>query len=228
MKFKFAWAVITAAVAFFSPVAASAVPITYTLQFFDASSGLPAGPFGTVTVGDPVGNTIIVEVALNSGFKFLHTGGHDGFVFNTDKSVTLGIDVLTVNPATGWTTHANGAFVDPPFATPSGNKFNQSITCCGGVNGAGAAVTGPLFVDVTAAGITQADFIANGLGYFFAVDILQTSTGFTGAVAAKGPDVTCTDCGVRNVPEPFTLSLFGAGLAGAAILGRRRKRAISA
>jgi hypothetical protein len=30
---------------------------------------------------------------------------------------------------------------------------------------------------------------------------------------------------VTNVPEPFTLSLFGAGLAGAAALRRRRNTA---
>jgi hypothetical protein len=29
---------------------------------------------------------------------------------------------------------------------------------------------------------------------------------------------------VQNVPEPITLSLFGAGLAGAAALRRRKKK----
>ena len=33
----------------------------------------------------------------------------------------------------------------------------------------------------------------------------------------------CRDCGPNNVPEPLTMSLFGAGLAGVAILRRRRK-----
>jgi hypothetical protein len=225
MKFKFASALIVAATAFFAPVAASAVPITYTLQFFDATSGLPAGPFGTVTVGDLSGSTIVVTVALNSGFKFVDTGGHDGFTFETSGAVNVAIDPLSV-PTTGWTTHATGAtdtFTNPPF-----DHWNNSVGCCGGQFGGANAVSGPLVLDITGAGLTQASFIANSLGYFFAVDIIQTSTGFTGAVAAKGPDVTCTDCGVRNVPEPFTLSLFGAGLAGAAALGRRRKKAISA
>jgi len=35
------------------------------------------------------------------------------------------------------------------------------------------------------------------------------------------PGVDCV-----NVPEPITLSLFGAGLAGAAVLGRRRRKSI--
>jgi hypothetical protein len=33
----------------------------------------------------------------------------------------------------------------------------------------------------------------------------------------------CPDCDTQNVPEPVTMSLFGAGLAGVAILRRRRK-----
>jgi len=228
MKLKFASAAIVAALALFAPVAASAVPITYTLQFFDASSGLPAGPFGTVTVGDPVGNTIEVEVALNPGFQFVQTGGpHDGTVFETSIPVALSVNTTAGHtvPTTGWTAHANGTFSDTPFGT-----FNQDVVCCGGQIGGSHAVSGPLFIDVTAVGITQADFIANSLGYFFAVDILQTSTGFTGAVAAKGPDSGgCgANCGVENVPEPFTLSLFGAGLLGAAALGRRRRKVASA
>lgn len=227
MKFKFASALIVAAMAFFAPVAASAVPITYTLQFFDASSGLPAGPFGTVTVGDLSGGQIVVTVALNSGFEFVHTGGHDGFTFETSSAVNVAIDPTSV-PTTGWTTNATGAtdtFTNPPF-----DSWNNSVTCCGNQNGASHAVSGPLVLDITGAGLSQASFIANGLGYFFAVDILSTTgltNGKTGSVAAKGPDVTCTDCGVRDVPEPFTLSLFGAGLAGAAAFGRRRKKAIS-
>lgn len=33
----------------------------------------------------------------------------------------------------------------------------------------------------------------------------------------------CPDCHTENVPEPVTLALFGSGLAGAAILRRRKK-----
>lgn len=35
----------------------------------------------------------------------------------------------------------------------------------------------------------------------------------------------CPDCDAQNVPEPLTMSLFGAGLAGVAILRRRKKYA---
>ena len=227
MRMKLASAAISGLM-LLAPGAAMASPVTYTLQFFDASSGLPSGPFGTVTVNDPVSNTILVEVQLNAGFEFVNTGGHDGTVFNTDIPVSLAIDALTVT--TGWSTHANGAFLDPPFATNGGNDpFNQSVVCCGGQNGGSHAVNGstdPLYIDVTATGITQNDFIANALGYFFATDILDVATGKTGAVAAKGPDTSCqeeNDCGVNNLlPEPLTLSLFGAGLVGLGALRRRK------
>lgn len=224
MRLKFATAAAIAGLVLLSPVAAMATA-TYTLQFFDATSGLPSGPFGTVTVNDPVGNTILVEVALNSGFQFVDTGGHDGTVFNTDIPVSLAIDPLTLS--SGWSTSANGSFIDPPFATKNGsNHFNQSVGCCSGNLGGANAVDGPLYIDVSAVGITDSDFTANSLGYFFATDILQVSTGFTGAVAAKGPDTSCqeeNDCGVNNLlPEPLTLSLFGAGLVGIGALRRRK------
>ena len=43
----------------------------------------------------------------------------------------------------------------------------------------------------------------------------------SGAILETNPD--CPDCHTENVPEPMTLSLIGAGLAGAAALRRRRK-----
>lgn len=37
----------------------------------------------------------------------------------------------------------------------------------------------------------------------------------------------CPDCHTENVPEPLTLSLFGGGLAGAAILRRRKRKNVA-
>ena len=45
----------------------------------------------------------------------------------------------------------------------------------------------------------------------------------SGAILETNPD--CPDCHTENVPEPMTLSLVGAGLAGGAALRRRRKAA---
>jgi PEP-CTERM motif-containing protein len=48
----------------------------------------------------------------------------------------------------------------------------------------------------------------------------------SGAILETNPN--CPDCHTENVPEPLTLSLFGAGLAGGFALRRRRKAGKSA
>jgi hypothetical protein len=52
-----------------------------------------------------------------------------------------------------------------------------------------------------------------------------TATANSGALIEVNDFVPCADCGPQNTPEPMTLSLFGAGLAGAAAFVRRRKSA---
>ncbi len=111
--------------------------------------------------------------------------------------------------------------MDPPFSSGIGNAFNHSVKCCTG-NGASHSLVGPLDFDVTGAGLTQAAFTANPLGYYFALDIYALgTTRNSGAVAAIAPNVP----GHTNVPEPMTLTLFGTGLAAFAALRRRRKTA---
>ena len=53
-----------------------------------------------------------------------------------------------------------------------------------------------------------------------------TATANSAALIEVTPFVPCTDCGPQNTPEPMTLSLFGAGLAGAAALRRRYNKKI--
>jgi hypothetical protein len=48
----------------------------------------------------------------------------------------------------------------------------------------------------------------------------------SGAILETNPN--CPDCHTENVPEPLTLSLFGAGLAGGFAMRRRRKAGKSA
>jgi hypothetical protein len=144
----------------------------------------------------------------------VRTGGHDGLVFNTSIPVTIS------NISSGFFLGPSPS-VDPPFSSGPGNAFDYSVKCCTG-NGASHAIFGPLDFDVTGAGLTQADFTANALGYFFALDIYAAgTTGLTGAVASNGPNVP----GHTNVPEPMTLALFGTGLAAFAALRRRKAAA---
>ena len=68
---------------------------------------------------------------------------------------------------------------------------------------------------ITGSGI---DDYAGGNAFF----ALTVSTAFTDAGGTQ--DANFTLSGVKKVPEPVTLSLFGAGLAGAALLRRRKAK----
>jgi hypothetical protein len=66
-----------------------------------------------------------------------------------------------------------------------------------------------------------------GNGFVFAIADIDTadSTTFTGDNPTLYCDFGSLSCaGTQSVPEPVTLSLFGAGLAGAAALRRRKKK----
>jgi hypothetical protein len=85
----------------------------------------------------------------------------------------------------------------------------------------------------TLAALTTFDLTAAGMDYFVAPNpfyqfALTSTTANSGSVVKAGTDgTTITINGINGganlVPEPLTLSVFGAGLFGAAALRRRRK-----
>ena len=184
---------------------------------FGPSSGTQPSDVGTITLTQQGSTSVDVSLVFKAAnYGILNTGGpHVSFGFNIASGVgPLGISFVT--PAGG--TFAYGSFT---LDTLGAGGFNTILDDSAG-NGSGKAYYGPLeFVLSSAGGLSTDDFKPTG-GVYFEADLTdgtgvgQGNTGeqvWSGRVDPPSP-----------VPEPFTLSLFGAGLAGA-FAARRRKRA---
>ena len=194
--------------------AAQAGPV-YT---FGTSTGTQPSNVGVITLTQNGANAVDVNVDLiNSTYGFLNTGGpHTPFAFNLAGAGALSINFAT--PVAG--AYAFGTFslnTAGGSNTPFG-AFTVAIDDSAG-NGSGKAYYGDLIFTLTrAGGLSTDDFIANGDGAYFAADLTDGSD--TGAQAWK---TRSTSTRITEVPEPLTLSLFGAGFAGIAAMRRRRK-----
>jgi hypothetical protein len=224
-----------------SPVLADPVGSTaaFTLNVDACSSGCGISPadYGTVTLTQESSTEIQVDVALaqtgcpsSPCVGFVSTGNgtnHPGFAFS-----------LIGDPAVSITGITAGFVVGATNFTASGlGKFDYSLNCSACGSGASHPQPGPLIFDVTVSTgtISLASFVANSPnGNYFAADIGNPCifTGDTkgcrktGEVGGNSPPVIveCTgpNCAVL-IPEPMTIALFGAGLAGIGGLARRRK-----
>jgi hypothetical protein len=228
----------SAFLAFGGAAPASANVVTFELNVDGCSSGCGLSDYGTVTVTDIVGGGVHVDVSLVNNVDFLI----NSLYFSLSGSPNLTLANITPGFAGGDTT---GNAIPDNFTIGQFGWFDYTMLC--NVCGPGASNTdhGPLDFDITNTSVTSADFLSGkgnphgtgaATGIFFVVDIASFTQGgtLTGNVGA-GPGVitecTGTEClcppGVPDctpVPEPITLSLFGAGLAGAASIVRRRKK----
>jgi len=199
------------------PTAALAGPV-YT---FSTSTGIQPSNVGAITLTQNGANAVNVNVDLiSSTYGFLNTGGpHTPFAFNLAGAGALSISFTT--PVAG--TYASGVFslnTAGGSNTPYGS-FGVAIDDSAG-NGSGNAYYGDLLFTLTrAGGLSTDDFIANGSGAYFSADLTNGSS--TGAQAWMTRDTSITRLSITEVPEPLTLSLFGAGFAGIAAMRRRRK-----
>lgn len=185
---------------------------TYT---FTTSVGTQPSNVGTITLTQDGANSVIVDAELEAGYGFLNTGGqHTPFAFNLSGTGTLSI--AFTSPASG--TYSFGTLslnTSGGDNTPYGT-FTVAIDNTAG-NGSGKAYYGSLVFTLTrTGGLDTSDFVQNGSGAYFSADLTDGQN--TGAQAWK------VRTG-RGVPEPLTLSLFGAGLAGVAAMRRRKKTA---
>ncbi len=185
-------------------------------------SGTPslASPYGTVTLNDNGGPDVTVTVALASGVGFVNTGA--GYSLTWDLA---GAPTITV-PANSLTAGFSLVSSSPGSLTAGGSgSWDYAIACatatCG--HGGNSPYTGPL--SFTIDNVALADFIANGSGNDFSADVClgvsngSCSGGITGVVVAN-TGIT----GQSTVPEPATISLFGAALGTLALLRRRGAR----
>jgi hypothetical protein len=190
---------------------------------FSVSEGVQPADVGTITVTQAGADSVTIGVDLDPGYGFLNTGGpHTPFAFNVEDATDLSI---------AWTQPVNGTYASGVFllnesggdATPFGT-FGIAIDSTAD-NGSGAAYYGDLIFTLTDSdgSLDTTDFIANLDGWFFAAELTdgENNTGsqawkeFVEGGGGPGPG--------NEVPEPGTLAVVGAGLAGWWALRRRRQ-----
>ena len=212
---------ITSVLALTAMMGLSTAALAGPVYTFSTSTGIQPSNVGAITLTQNGANAVNVNVDLiNSTYGFLNTGGpHTPFAFNLAGAGALSISFTT--PVAG--TYASGVF---SLNTAGGSNspygaFGVAIDDSAG-NGSGNAYYGDLLFTLTrAGGLSTDDFVANGSGAYFSADLTNGSS--TGAQAWMTRDSSITRLDITEVPEPLTLSLFGAGFAGIAAMRRRRK-----
>lgn len=194
-------------------LALSAAPV-FADTIFAVSEGLQPSNVGTITLHQVDSDTVTVTVDLLDGYGFMNSGGpHTPFAFTLSGSES-GLSASFTSPAGG--TYSAGQFSlsttngdDTPFGT-----FGVSILSTA-KNGSGNAYYGDLVFDLTrTGGLSESDFIANSLGYFFGADLTDGQN--TGSQAWKDP-------GTPRVPDSgMTAVLLGLGLVAVSFFARRR------
>lgn len=199
--------------------AAQAGPI----YVFSNSTGTQPSNVGVITLTQVDTTHVSVNVDLLSGYGFVNTGGpHTPFAFNLDGSLT-GLMISSWNtPVGGSYTNSLGNSGTFGLNTATGGDntvfghFNVALDDTAG-NGSSKGYFGDLLFTLYRPGsLDTADFTA------FSADLSNNiNSGTTGAQGwSEGIDPPST-----QVPEPLTLSLFAAGLAGLA--GMRRRKSFS-
>jgi hypothetical protein len=183
-----------------------------------------ATQFGTVTLTQSTATTVLFDVVLNPGNRFIETGagGGDLFVFN---------DALAGSTITGITATLNGANVaisgglsgttniSPLFHADGTGEWSAGVFCTNSAscNGGSTPNINDLHFTVTNATVAQLEILNNG-GNFFAADILCGQTG-----CPTGGPTGLIDVSTPAVPEPSTWAMMILGFFGLGFMAYRRK-----
>jgi hypothetical protein len=171
---------------------------SYALTVYELN--VPAGAtYGTVSLTQVDADTVAVHAVLSAGYNFVDTGNHEAFGFSVAGSPT----VTDIAPASGYT--ATGAFTQPNFGDFLEGVACPSPTPCQGGNNS-STPNNTLDFNVNMAGITEASFVANALGFTFTADLIGSGS-----------------TPVPFVPEPETYALMLAGLGVVGFVARRRR-----
>jgi hypothetical protein len=199
-----------------SATAASASPIetltfSGTLGYGTDSGGTPQ--FGSVKNASLTGDVFTIALSYNPTSLTGDSCGVSTTVTNCNWSVPSASESITVNGITHTYTGTGGNI----GIGVNSDQINFSI---GGTPQFGLNVSdgSSLFASTTNGNFTTYNFSNVAVTGNFG------SSGLSGA--SLGGSLTTLSASFTNtsVPEPFTLSLFGAGLAGAAAFRRRREK----
>jgi len=197
------------------PASAGALVFTFN-QDACSSPGCGLSNYGTVTLTDMSPGVVDVKVSLLGGSGLIHSGSLDDYslIFNLPGTATI-----TGLPS-GWGyTHTTYVAKGNMFGT-----FDYEINC-GSACGPNDPWTDPLEFTVSEVGIDVHSFADGGTDTktYFVADI--SNPNLTGPMALTGRiGASYTGTPPTQTPEPLTMSLFGAGLAGMAALRRRKRK----
>jgi len=199
----------------FALLAATTTAQAGPIWVFSTSTGSQPSNAGVITLTQNGTDSVDVNVNLiNPTYGFVNTGGpHTPFAFNLAGSGAL--DITFNTPVGGIAPKGNFSLDTSGGSNTPFGSFNTAIDYSSG-NGSSKGYFGDLDFTLTrAGGLDTNDFTFNDSGVFFSADLSDGEN--TGAQAwSVGIDPPAT------VPEPFTMSLFGMGLAGMATLRRRK------
>jgi hypothetical protein len=195
---------------------------------FSTSTGTQPSDVGTITLTQVDSTHVQLFVDLKSTtYGFINTGGpHTPFAFSVSGTGALSISSFSL-PVNGVYTAPNGSNYTLSLSTAGGygntpyGNYGVAIESSGG-NGSNKGYFGDLLLVLyRQSGIDTNDFITNGpSGYYFSADLSDGSN--TGAQAWTIREIVTGPTPVR-APEPVTLSLMAAGLAGLAGIRRRHR-----